>query len=662
MHYQTKQGRPYPLGATPQETGINFSIFSMHTTGVTLSVFLIGCDEPFFTTPLEKTNGYWHVFIENLPSAFDYNYRFDGPYNEKRGDLFDAEELLIDPYAKRLNDSTVWGLNRHLPPPKGRFMVEEPFDWEDETPPQIAKEDLIIYEMHVRGFTLDPSSHVENRGTFLGIIEKIPYLKSLGVNAIELMPIHTFNESENERKSPQTGETLYNFWGYSTINFFCLMARFSTSNPITEFKQLVKALHKEKIELILDVVYNHTAEGFKDGPYYSFRGIDNRLYYQLDTHGAYCNASGCGNTVSSNQPVVERLILDSLHYFALEMRVDGFRFDLASALTRDAHGAPLKSPPLIEAISHDPHLSHKKLIAEAWDAGGLYQIGQFVKWGDWSEWNGNYRDTVRRFIKGTDDTAAIFANSLCGSDKLYKTPTSSINFITCHDGFTLKDLVSYQEKYNEANGENNQDGASQNDSWNCGVEGETNNVKIIALRARQMRNFHVALMLSLGTPMLFMGDEYGHSKQGNNNSYCHDNQLNYFLWDQIDEKNSFFRFYRLMIQLRKNHPILRQKKFFTEKDIDWHGHTPKLPNFGKESRFIAYTLKSDHGSLYIAFNAHFDKAHIQLPECSAHKEWYQIVDTARASPNDFIEEPQKESHLKETYVMESYSALIAKEF
>jgi len=664
MDYPTRKGTPYPLGATQQESGVNFSIFSKNASCITLCLFALKSETPFLTLSLNKTGTYWHIQIENLPNIFEYGYKIDGPRNEKKGDLFNPDQLLIDPYATSLSDSTAWGKDGEAPSPKGCFIPKEPFDWEGDKAPNIPMEDLIIYEMHVRAFTQDPSSDVINQGTFLGIIEKIPYLKSLGINAIELLPIHTFNESENKHVDPTTNHPLYNFWGYSTINFFCPMKRYSLWDPIAEFKSLVKALHKEKIEVILDVVYNHTSEGPKGGPTYSFRGIDNRIYYQIDENGDYCNSSGCGNALSANHPIVLRLILDSLHYWANEMHVDGFRFDLISALTRDPDGNPLKTPPIIEAIAHDPQLSNKKLIAEAWDADGLYQVGQFQAWGNWSEWNGLYRDVVRAFIKGTDATAPSFANSLCGSERLYEkshTPNSSVNFITCHDGFSLRDLVSYQNKHNFANGEKNQDGTNQNLSWNCGVEGPSSDPHISALRDRQMRNFHVALMVSLGPVMLLMGDEYGHTKNGNNNSYCQDNPLNYFLWDHLEKETHFFRFYKGMIQLRKQIKQLQRTQFFTQEDVDWHGKTASAPDWSSTSRLVAYRLKGEGNAFYIAFNAHFEKVTLQLPAPLAGGKWHRIVDTGQIPPFDLIEEEGLQPELLHSYEMQPYSALILKE-
>ncbi|MFS8563362.1 MAG: glycogen-debranching protein [Rhabdochlamydiaceae bacterium] len=520
--------------------------------------------------------------------------------------------------------------------------------------------------MHVRAFTQDPSSHVKHPGSFLGLIEKIPYLKELGINAIELLPIFEFDESDNPLKNPKTGKKLCNFWGYSTINFFSVMKRYSHSgDPITEFKTLVKELHKNKIEVILDVVYNHTAEGNENGKVFSFRGIDEATYYILGPKGEYYNFSGCGNTLNCNNPVVSEFILDSLRYWVSEMHVDGFRFDLASILTRDPSGAPLPKPPVIEAISKDPVLANCKLIAEAWDAAGLYQVGSFPSFGRWMEWNGKYRDVVRRFIKGTEGQVGEFSEAICGSQNIYGfsgTPSHSVNFVIAHDGFTLRDLVSYNDKHNEENGENNNDGTNDNASWNCGQEGETTNVKIVQLRNRQMRNLHTTLMISLGVPMIWMGDEYGHTRKGNNNAWSHDDELNWFQWNLLDKAKDFHRFYTKMIAFRKTEPILKRREFLSKEDIDWHGHLPFHPNWSSDSRFIAYMLKDfeKENHLYVAFNAENTRPTLQLPDPPPHKKWHRIVDTALAAPNDFIDEPDKFPSLKSTYKMEAYSILIAK--
>lgn len=674
---QWERGNPEPLGARCIESGkINFALFSEHASNVTLCLFSPDSKHPFAEIPLNpevnKTGYVWHIQLTNLPcDRLEYGYKVAGPNDDPRN-RFDPKRILSDPYARGLNTGHQWGykeLNEEPFAPRGRVILDAPFDWQGTQPPRILMEDLIVYEMHVRSFTQHSSSKTKAPGTFLGIIEKIPYLKSLGVNAIELMPIFEFDECENTNINPKTKQRLKNVWGYSTINFFTPMNRFSSSAGWTaamdDFRLLVREMHKNGIEVFLDVVYNHTAEGNQKGPYFSFRGVDNQVYYLLNPEGEYLDYTGTGNTFNSNHPVVEGFIIDSLRYWVEEMHIDGFRFDLASCLTRDEEGFPLLNPPVIRSMTHDPVLTCVKMIAEAWDAGGLYQVGSFPGEGRWFEWNGKYRDVVRKFIKGTNDQTGDFAKAMSGSEHLYgqcRRPYHSINFITCHDGFSLRDLVSYQEKHNEENGEQNRDGNNDNESWNCGEEGPTSNPKILLLREKQMRNFHAALMLSLGTPMVLMGDEYGHTRRGNNNTYCQDNELNWFLWDELAKNEGFFRFHRLMIQFRKENSVLTRKEFLKDSDVQWHGQLPLNANWSSENRFLAWTLidnvKSE--SLYIAFNANFEPAHIQLPPPPKGKKWFRIVDTSLSTPNDFCEKPQENPPLKFTYTLPDYSAFVAK--
>lgn len=674
---EIRAGYPTPLGCKQMKEGVNFALFSEHATAVRLCLFNPHHNEPFLEVALDpkihKTGWIWHVYLCDLPKEVEYGYRLEGPYDPEKGLLFNPRFLVTDPYARSLNTTHRWK-DESLEPeryhPKSRLINGTDFDWEKTECPCIPIKDLIIYEMHVRAFTCDHSSKASHPGTFLAVIDKIPHLKKLGVNAIELLPVHEFNERENPLKNPLTQQPLCNFWGYSTVNFFSPMNRYASSSKweasIIEFKTMVRELHRNGIEVILDVVYNHTAEQehIKE-KYYSFKGIDNSCYYLLDKEGAYLNFSGCGNTFNCNHPVAAQLILDSLRYWASEMHIDGFRFDLASILTRDVNGQPLEDPPLIKAISNDPVLSKTKLIAEPWDAAGLYQVGNFPGGSRWSEWNGKYRDSVRCFIKGTDNYVGEFARSLCGSEDLYgddKKPFNSINFITAHDGYSLRDLVSYQDKHNEGNGEANQDGMNDNASWNCGVEGTTKNKHILKLRAQQMRNFHLALMLSVGTPMLLMGDEYGHTRKGNNNVWSQDNILNWFLWHELEKAKDYFRFHCLVNAFRKNHACFKREDFLTTDDIDWHGHLPFEPDWSPTSRFLAYTLKDgqEHEDLYVAFNAHFEEAKISLPELTERKKWFLIVDTSLSPPEDFREHPKEHPPLPSTYSMPPHSALLAK--
>ncbi len=669
MRVSTKQGKPSPLGASSASGGVNFALFAPQASQVTLCLYTPQEPYPFSELPLNKTDAVWHILVSGLPQAVDYGFRVDGPVQPEKGVLFDPDIVLSDPYALLLSTSRHWGEGYPQDrKPRGRLILNHPFDWQGITMPKIPIEELIIYEMHVRGFTRHPSSHTQHPGTFLGLIEKIPYLKELGVNAVELLPICEFNECENPRHHPKTHEKLYNFWGYSTVNFFSPMNRYASSDErmsaLTDFKTMVREFHRNKIEVLLDVVFNHTAEGFADGSWFSFRGIDNADYYMLDEEGKYINFSGCGNTFNCNHSPGMELILEALRYWVREMHVDGFRFDLASILTRDPTGNPLEKPPLIQAINRDPLLSKVKLIAEAWDAAGLYQVGSFPGEGLWSDWNGVYRDVVRRFIKGTDGYAGAFASALSGSQNIYGkegAPYHSVNFVIAHDGFTLKDLVTYNTKHNEENGENNQDGLNNNDSWNCGEEGPSKKREITQIRAQQMRNFHVALMFSLGVPMLWMGDEYGHTRKGNNNGWCHDNDLNWFLWDALKKEAGFFRFYKLLIAFRKEIPFFQRTEFFTHDDIEWHGKEPLKPDWSPESRLVAYTLKDvrTHTYLYVAFNAHFYHAHLTLPSAPKNKRWFRIIDTSSPSPADFLEQPQAFAPLRHTYDLPPHSTLVA---
>jgi glycogen operon protein len=555
--------------------------------------------------------------------------------------------------------------------------LPEDYDWQGDRPLGLPTEDLIIYEMHVRGFTQSPTSKTRFPGTFAGIREKIPYLKELGINCIELMPIFEFDETDNPRINPQTGERLWNYWGYSTIAFEAPKAAYAASDAAQmqseELKSTVKELHRHGIEVILDVVFNHTAEGNENGPTISLRGLDNETYYMLTTTGEYFNFSGCGNTLNCNHPVVRDFVLHCLRHWVAEYHIDGFRFDLASILGRDDLGYPLSNPPLLESLAMDPVLGKTKLIAEAWDAGGLYQVGSFPSYGRWAEWNGKYRDAVRKFLKGDANMTSEMATRLVGSPDLYATrgPAASINFVTCHDGFTLRDLVSYNEKHNEANGENNRDGANDNHSWNCGVEGETEDIQIITLRKRQMRNAITLLMLSQGVPMLLMGDEVGRTQKGNNNTYCHDSPLNWFDWSLVESEHELFRFCRLWIQFRKEHPVLRHPAHVgndyshtSPLEVSWHGHRAWNADWSPESRFLACMLRQRltymNDNLYAAFNMHWDAVDIELPQPIDGDDWYVFVDTGKPAPDD-IADVGAESILiqNKRYSMAPRSCLVA---
>ena len=645
-------GTPTPLGFSLVGRRGNFALFSHRAEQVVLGLFSPGQKEPILEAPMHRTGDVWHVAIENLPEEILYAFRCSGPKDL----LFQSSLWMSDPMAKILETAPKWGSREKSY--KGRASLPRPFDWQGVKKPNIPYQNLVIYEMHVRGFTQHPSSGAAHPGSYLGVIEKIPYLKKLGVNAVELMPVFEFDEIHCKDIQPQTGEPLPNYWGYNTLFFYAPMRRYASSPlpdaPIEEFKTMVRELHKNGIEILLDVVFNHTGEGKEKEYYVNFRGIDNNAYYMVDHDGHYRDFTGCGNTVNCNHPAVRDYIVGSLRYWAEEMQVDGFRFDLASIFTRGLDGAPIESPPIVSAITAIPNV---KLIAEAWDAGGLYQVGLFPnKWGSWSDWNGRYRDTVRRFIKGTDVQAGAFADALSGSQSIYgasKTPLSSLNFITAHDGYSLRDLVTYQMKHNYENGEMNRDGNNQNDSWNCGAEGPTHDSKIAHLREQQMRNFLLALFLSQGIPMLLMGDEYGHSRHGNNNPYVQDNDLNWFLWNLLEKNEKIFSFVSALIAFRKAHPSFRRAAFLTPSDIDWHGKTPFHPDWSDQSRLVAYSLKSTP-PLYIAFNSDFHPITISLPP---ETRWRELIFTSRDWSEHHLASPGP--LLASSIELPPYSALLA---
>ena len=590
--------------------------------------------------------------------TMEYGYRMEGPYDPPRGHRFDPSKILLDPYAKSIRGREIWGQAPNwedIFPHRGRLVYED-FDWEDDRPLELPMEELVLYELHIRSFTAHPSAGVKHPGTFAGLVEKIPYLKELGINGVELMPIFEFDEFENSRKSPITGEILYNYWGYSTVGFFAPKAGYAATGKwgmqVDEFKNLVKEFHKNGIEVILDVVFNHTAEGNEKGPSISFRGLDNRTYYILTPEGYYYNFSGCGNTLNCNHPIVRAMVLDCLRYWAAEYHLDGFRFDLAAILGRDPSGAPLPNPPLLESLAFDPVLAKCKLIAEAWDAGGLYQVGSFPAYGRWAEWNGKFRDDARRFIKGDSGLTGALAARWQGSPDIYgwngRGPTASINFITCHDGFTLSDLFSYNDKHNEKNGEENRDGAHDNHSWNCGWEGETKEPEILGLRRQLIKTALLLLLTSRGVPMLWMGDELGRTQGGNNNAYCLDNPSNWLDWELQTRNADLVRFVKLLIRQRRSHPLLRGKRHPASQgdngrgypEISWHGQSPWQPDWSGESRRLACLWSGLDGAgrmefLYVAINAHWESASFVLPPISGR--WHVAVNTGMVGPEDIFE-------------------------
>jgi glycogen operon protein len=672
--YQLRYGHPLPFGVSLVPGGINFSIYSGHATECTLVLFEKGSSEPFIEIPFPsefRIGHVWAMIVYDLDETLlEYGYRFGGPYDKKLGHRFDPSYILLDPFARAIGGRDVWmqKTNHGGIFPLRAQVCDEVFDWGHDRPLRVPAADLVIYEMHVRGFTRHDSSGVKNPGTFDGIREKIPYLKSIGVNCIELMPIFEFDECENTRTNPTTGETLCNYWGYSTVGFNAPKAGYAASGAqggqADEFKQLVKDLHAAEIQVVLDVVFNHTAEGGEDGPTLSFRGIDNQTFYMLLPDGSYANYTGCGNTVNCNHPVVRTFIRNALAYWAAEFHVDGFRFDLASVMARDSDGTPLADPPLIEELAHAPILANCHLIAEAWDAGGLYQVGHFPDYGRWLEWNGKYRDAARRFLKGDAGVVGEIVQRILGSPDLYQAagrkPTASVNFITCHDGFTLRDLYSYNEKHNLENGEANRDGSDWNASWNCGVEGETTDPEVLALRQRLQKNALALLFLSQGVPMITMGDECNRTQRGNNNAYCHDEPWNWFDWALTEKNTGLLRFYRELAAFRVAQPALRRTEFLTGldcvtsgyPDISWHGVKAWKPDWTPGSRTLAFMLCGRHSSsvggppdfIYAAFNMHYEPLTFELPVLPKKLQWLRVIDTSLPEPDD-IASPGKEPRL-----------------
>ena len=661
------QGIPYrcghvqPFGASlTSGGGINFSIFSRDATKCELLLYHYGTPEPFAVIPFPEEFRIGHVFsmiVYGLnPELLEYGYRLDGPFDPAQGYRFDRTKILLDPYAKLVSGRNVWGKEPDWNDPfqhRGCVIMED-YDWEGDKPLEIPMKDLVIYEAHVRSYTRDPSSGARYPGTYAGLAEKIPYLKELGVNCVELLPIFEFDELENSRVI--NGERLYNYWGYSTVNFYAPKAGYAASAPMgmaaDELKTMIKRFHQAGIEVMLDVVFNHTAEGNENGPYISYRGIDNKTYYLLTPDGYYYNFSGCGNTMNCNNAVVRNCILDCLRYWVSDYHIDGFRFDLASILSRDENGAPMTSPPLLETLAHDAILGKTKLIAEAWDAGGLYQVGSFPAWGRWAEWNGKFRDCLRSFIKSDAQHGPELLWRIQGSPDLYgnRCSEASINFVTCHDGFTLRDMVSYNEKHNMANGEDNRDGSNDNLSWNCGVEGDTDDRWILDLRLRQEKNALALLLLSRGIPMILSGDEFGNTQFGNNNAYCQDNPISWLNWKLLEENQDLFGFVKRLIHFRAEHPVLRRSDFYRGRnssdypELSFHGtvtwqldeYQPFLC-FG----FMFVEPKADYGTsedtfIYCAVNAFWEEKRFELPIVPEGFVWREIEYTGSTGEVDQI--------------------------
>ncbi|MUG94834.1 glycogen debranching protein GlgX [Scytonema sp. UIC 10036] len=681
MTFDVLPGKSFPIGATIRDGGVNFCLFSRDCTAIELLLFDRPNDpQPSQVLPLDpkqnKTAHYWHAFVPGIGAGQVYAYRGHGLFAPEQGLRCDGNKVLLDPYTKAIANWENYSRQAASQPGdncaqalRGVVIDSSAYDWEGDAPPKTRYNRTIIYELHVSGFTQHPNSSVspEKRGTYAGLIEKIPYLQQLGITAVELLPAHQFDK-EDARPG------LKNYWGYSPIAFFAPHVGYSSRtdplSPVNEFRDMVKALHRAGIEVILDVVFNHTAEGDEQGPTLSFRGLSNWDYYILGENRAiYRNYSGCGNTFKADSVAGNNLVLDCLRYWVSEMHIDGFRFDLAAVLARGATGQLLTRPPALLMIDADPVLAGTKLIAEAWDAEGLYLVGAFV--GErFAEWNGPYRDDVRRFVKSDVGVVKALANRILASPDIYsqpnREPNRSINFITCHDGFTLNDLVSYNDKHNHANGEDNRDGTNANYSWNCGIEGETNDVAVNKLRLRQIKNFLTILFVSQGTPMLLMGDEVRRSQQGNNNAYCQDNELSWFDWSAIDKHTEVLRFTQKLISFTQSLKIFHQDQILAvsygshQPHIIWHGKQLGQPDWSYESHSLAFTLRHPkfHEHLYVILNAYWESVAFELPLLESGYKWYRIVDTALPNPEDFCDLQTALPLEKETYQAHGRSTVV----
>jgi len=669
-------------GAMALPVGVNFTVHTHGGTSCTLLLFHRNEEEPYARLPFPeayKIGDVYSMIVFGLDiEDFEYAYQIDGPYQPEKGLLFDRNAVLLDPYARVVAGQRQWG-----EPKKGGYharVVKDVFDWGDM--PQSSREmsDLIIYELHVRGFTYHPSSGVQHRGTFAGLMEKIPYLKELGINAVELMPIFEFDETMNAREV--NGKQLLEYWGYNTVGFFAPNTSYISNDEYnqegTELKHLIKALHDNGIEVILDVVFNHTAEGNEKGPTFCFKGFDNKVYYMLTPDGNYYNFSGCGNTLNCNHPIVRQLILECLRYWTVNYRVDGFRFDLASILGRHEDGSPMNQPPLLELLAYDPVLRNVKLIAEAWDAGGMYQVGSFPASKRWAEWNGRYRDSLRSYLKGDCWQAWDAAWSISGSGDLYggfysdnsnnyAGYNSCVNFLTCHDGFTLYDLYSYNEKHNEANGWNNTDGSNDNRSWNCGAEGDSFDPAVLSLRFRMIRNACAILMCSRGTPMFLAGDEFGNTQYGNNNSYCQDNEISWLDWSLLNKNRELFEFFKFMIAYRYKHPVIRKKlpdAVCGMEPLHTHNVNAEDMTIPRDARtlavsFAGYDRESGRDDLvYVAVNTHWQDVTITLPNLNRRGAWYLSVNTCGDGQGRYFYREGEETRIDHEFIMRPRSVCV----
>ncbi|MGA8740024.1 MAG: glycogen debranching protein GlgX [Terracidiphilus sp.] len=676
---EVQAGNPLPIGgAHEQGRGVNFVLFSRHATGVRLELYQHPDDSsPSRTIDLDpvrhRTGDVWHVWVRGIPAGQLYGYRVEGPYLPEEGHRFDSHKLLLDPYARAiagvenwdflaargydssssLTDLSISTVDNAGTTPKCIF-TDDHFDWEMDTPPKHSSSDTVIYETHVRGFTIHPSSSAVHPGTFAGLTEKIPYLRDLGVTAIELMPVLEFNENESDRLNPITGEKLKNYWGYNPVAYFASKQSYSfegsRSRQTAEFRDMVKAFHRAGIEVILDIVLNHTAENDELGPTFSLRGIENSIFYMLRENARryYKNFSGVGNTLNANHPVVREFVRNVLRYWVMHMHVDGFRFDLASVLGRDEHGKILRNAPLLEGIAEDPILRDVKIIAEAWDAGGAYQVGCFSTT-RWMEWNGRFRDDVRRFWVGDAGMTGSFTSRICGSSDLYqssgKGPASSLNFVTCHDGFTLNDLVSYKQKHNDENGEFSRDGTDANYSDNCGVEGPSQEPAVESMRIRLIKNSLLTLFISRGVPMLLGGDEFRRTQRGNNNAYCQDNEVSWFDWSLLEKHQEIQRFTRGMIAFRRAHPVLRREEFYTDAEIKWFAPNDATPDWADQrlKSFACLILGQTEPDLILLFNADIGSVDFSIPALPTGKIWRLAVDTSRTAPDDLFDPGEEPS-------------------
>jgi len=680
--YVDSPGRSAPLGATVCPGGVNFSVFSRGATGVELLLFNAEDDvRPTRVIPIDpaanRTYQYWHIFVAGVLPGQIYGYRVHGPYDPAKGMRFDPAKVLLDPYGRAVvvpksysRDAARGETDNTSTAIKSVVADVSAYDWDGDTPLQRPSSRTIIYEMHVRGFTRHPSSGVSEklRGTYAGVIEKIPYLRQLGITAVELLPVFQFDAQD-------APPGLVNYWGYAPISFFAPHQGYSSSqHPLVvldEFRDMVKALHRAGIEVILDVVFNHTAEGDHRGPTLSFRGLDNPTYYILEEDlSRYANYSGTGNTLNANHPIVRRMIVDSLRYWVDTMHVDGFRFDLASILARDLSGQVIPNPPVLWDIESEPALAGTKLIAEAWDAAGLYQVGTFI--GDsWKEWNGRFRDDVRNFFRGEEGSINGFVDRLIGSPSLYghkqREPEQSVNFVTSHDGFTLNDLVSYDRKHNEENAEDNRDGADDNRSWNCGVEGPTDDASVEKLRTRQVKNFFTATMLSAGMPMMLMGDEVRRTQGGNNNAYCQDNETSWFDWTLLAKRADVHRFvtllnaWRVLRDVEPEQQRVSLNQLLQQADISWHGVRLYEPDWGHLSHSVAFTAKitKERMFFHMILNAYWEPLEFELPSVAngAQHPWRRWIDTFLDSPHDIVDPERAPAVSGQTYRTEPRSVV-----